>query len=228
MEDHVLKIAFKFTKLGRLRFISHLDTMRVLHRSLRRTKIKVKHSEGFNPHPKLNIAFPLSLGIESTGEYGEVEIDGDIKTEEFVEKMNKVLPEGIKIIEADEYNNKKAVSALISSQVYNFTVAFKEEDEFEDALKSLNSILDNEYIIERVRKKKNKIRRRTINVVEYIKDVKIKNIEGLEMSFDMTIDINENGSLKVEEMKEFVCSVLKGTERIKVKRINLIFVDKVM
>ncbi len=223
-----MKIVFKFTKLGRLRFISHLDTMRVLQRSIRRTSILVKHSEGFNPHPKLNIAFPLSLGIESTGEYGEAEIEGDISTDDFKERMNNNLPEGMRITEADEYNNKKAVSALISSQVYNFTIGFDQEEKFEDALKSLNSILDNEYVIERVKKKKNKIKRRTINVVEYIMDVKMRNIEGLEMSFDMTIDINENGSLKVEEMKEFICSVLKGVERIKVKRINLNFVDKVM
>jgi len=210
-----LKIVFKFTKLGRLKFISHLDTMRVLQRSLRRTKIPVKHSEGYNPHPKLSIAFPLSLGIESTGEYGEVELIGDISTAEFVKKMNNNLPEGMNITEADEYKNKKAVSALISSQIYNFSLVFEREDDFEEALKSLNTILDDDYIIERVRKKKNKIKRRTINIVEYI-------------SFDMTIDINESGSLKVEEMKEFIVSVLKGVDRIKVKRINLNFVDKVM
>ncbi|SHI65613.1 radical SAM-linked protein [Dethiosulfatibacter aminovorans DSM 17477] len=223
-----MKIVFKFTKLGRLKFISHLDTMRVLQRSLRRTMIPVKYSEGYNPHPKLSIAFPLSLGIESTGEYGEVEIDGNITSEDFMDKMNRNLPEGMKIIEADEYNNKKAVSALISSQVYNFTVSFEEEDALENAIKSLNSILDDEYIIERVRKKKNKIKRKTINVVEYIHGVKMRNIEGLEMSFDMTIDINENGSLKVEEMKEFITSSLKKAGRIKVKRINLNFIDKVM
>ncbi len=223
-----MKIVFKFTKLGRLKFISHLDTMRVLQRSLRRTKIPVKHSEGYNPHPKLSIAFPLSLGIESTGEYGEVELIGDISTAEFVKKMNNNLPEGMNITEADEYKNKKAVSALISSQIYNFSLVFEREDDFEEALKSLNTILDDDYIIERVRKKKNKIKRRTINIVEYISEVKMRNIDGLEMSFDMTIDINESGSLKVEEMKEFIVSVLKGVDRIKVKRINLNFVDKVM
>lgn len=223
-----MKIVFKFTKLGRLKFISHLDTMRVLQRSLRRTMIPVKYSEGYNPHPKLSIAFPLSLGIESTGEYGEVEIKGDMPPEDFMDKMNRNLPEGMRIVEADEYNNKKAVSALISSQVYNFTVAFEEEDALENAIKSLNTILDDEYIIERVRKKKNKIKRKTINVVEYIQDVKIRNIDGLEMSFDLTIDINENGSLKVEEMKEFIAASLKKPGRIKVKRINLNFVDKVM
>lgn len=223
-----MKIVFKFTKLGRLKFISHLDTMRLLQRSLRRTLIPVKHSEGYNPHPKLSIAFPLSLGIESTGEYGEVEIIGNISTDEFIEKMNNSLPDGMKIVEADEYNNKKAVSALISSQVYNFTVSFEREDSLENAIKSLNSILDNEYVIERVRKKKNKIKRKTINVVEYIKDIKMRNIEDLELSIDITIDINENGSLKVEEMKEFIGSSLIGAGRIKVKRINLNFVDKVM
>ncbi|PKM70465.1 MAG: radical SAM-linked protein, partial [Firmicutes bacterium HGW-Firmicutes-18] len=151
-----MKIVFKYTKLGKLKFISHLDNLRVLQRALRRTGIMAKYSEGFNPHPKLSIAYPLSLGVESIGEIAEVEVIDDINISEFIDKMNKCLPDGMAITEASEYTDNRAVPSMVCSQVYQFILSHNDQDSVDATINSLKELLDNDYMIIREKKKKNK------------------------------------------------------------------------
>lgn len=226
LEDLALKIIFKYTKTGRLKFISHLDTMRLLQRSLRRTGLKAKYSEGFNPHPKLSIAFPLSLGIESIGEFAEVELEDDIKSSDFNDKMNQCLPDGIKIVESKEYKGNKSTASLISSQEYNVKMEFLENKDMDIAFSKLNDLLKEEYIIERTKKKKNKISTKAINLIEYIDGLKVDYVGDKSFSFNINVKITETGSLKVEEIKEFVYNKFDNASAVTIMRINLNFVDK--
>ncbi len=91
------KIGFVFTKKKEMKYISHLDLMRLFMRALRRADLPVKITEGFNPHPKLSIKRALKLGLESEDEEGIVVLKDIIKTEEFKEKSGRQFPEGIEI-----------------------------------------------------------------------------------------------------------------------------------
>ena len=86
-------IAFRFTKTDGAEYLSHLDLFRHIDRTLRRAGIKVKTSEGFNPHQKIFMNNPLGLGIKSVAEYCAVDCDfeGD-----FAEAFNAHSPAGIK------------------------------------------------------------------------------------------------------------------------------------
>ncbi len=86
----------KFTKKGYLKYISHLDLMRLFERGFRRAQIPIKYSEGFNPQPKFSIANPLALGIESEEEYMDINLHERIPIDEFIERMNRELPDDIK------------------------------------------------------------------------------------------------------------------------------------
>ena len=69
----------KFEKTGKLQYISHLDLLRTMQTALRRAKVNMIYTEGFNPHMRIAFALPLSIGIESVCEYM------DIRTEESVD-----------------------------------------------------------------------------------------------------------------------------------------------
>ena len=56
------RYVIKFSKEGNIRYISHLDLLRLFKRSFKRVGIKLQYSQGFNPHPKMSFAQPLSLG----------------------------------------------------------------------------------------------------------------------------------------------------------------------
>ena len=98
--------------MGRLLFIkeggaiwsSHLDLMRALMRSFRRAGIDLKHSQGFTPHPELSILMPLSVGVESQCEIAEFTLAEGcaVPMEAVAERMNPVLPAGLRALESYE------------------------------------------------------------------------------------------------------------------------------
>lgn len=95
--DFMYKMRFTFTKKGIIRFISHLDLMRLFTRAFRRANLPVKMTEGFSPHPKFSIKRALKLGVESDNEEAVLVLRERIGEEEFREKLQKQLPEGIEI-----------------------------------------------------------------------------------------------------------------------------------
>jgi radical SAM-linked protein len=72
-----VRARLRFSKLGKLRFLSHRDLARMWERSLRRAGVQVAYSEGFSPRPKLHFGLALSTGHESLGEYLDIDlVDG--------------------------------------------------------------------------------------------------------------------------------------------------------
>ncbi len=96
------KIRILYKKTGRSVYISHLDIMRTFQRAFKRADIDVKHTEGFNPHPYISIALPLSLGYTGECELLDIVLRSDETEKEIVEKLNAALPEGIEAICAYE------------------------------------------------------------------------------------------------------------------------------
>jgi radical SAM-linked protein len=85
-----------------MRFISHLDLMRLFQRALRRAGLPVTITQGFSPHLKISINRALKLGMESASEALTVHMSKKVEPALFVELLNKNLPEGVKIVKAEE------------------------------------------------------------------------------------------------------------------------------
>src|SRR4030065_776459 len=93
-------IRFKFCKRAEYKFLSHLDILRLMTRALSRSGIIVKYDKGFNPKPKISFSNPIPLGVESLAEYCDLVLEDDIDTNDFTARVNKALPEQLKIITA--------------------------------------------------------------------------------------------------------------------------------
>jgi radical SAM-linked protein len=91
------KVNFVFSKKGAMRYISHLDLMRLFMRALRRADLPLKMTEGFSPHPKLSIKRALKLGLESDHEEATVSLREFVAAQDFKEKLQEQLPQGIQI-----------------------------------------------------------------------------------------------------------------------------------
>ena len=94
------KIRLLFSKTGKAIYMSHLDLMATMQRSLLRTGIKLQYSQGFNPHPVLSIALPLSVGYSSLCELIDFKTENYLLPDGLPDLINEKLPDGIKIIEA--------------------------------------------------------------------------------------------------------------------------------
>lgn len=188
-----MKILCKFTKLGYLKFISHLDLVDLFQRTLFQNKVDVKFSEGFNPHPRMSIAYPLPLGIESNSEYMEIYLNSKIDLKDFLIKMNERLPQGIKIVEA-KYDDDESISNKVKSVVYAFKLlnTFYDKNKDIDIAKELDKVNAMDIVeIERKRKKG----KRRIFVKENAKDY-LNRLELKDEAIYAYIKMSENGSLK--------------------------------
>lgn len=89
-------IAFKYTKTDGAEFISHLDLLRHLDRTLRRAGIEVEYSQGFHKHPRIFMGNPLAVGVRSVSEYctADTHFDGD-----FLKAFNECAPGGIRCLD---------------------------------------------------------------------------------------------------------------------------------
>ena len=79
----------QFEKKENAVWISHLDLMRVFQRAFKRARLPLTHTQGFNPRPSVSIALPLSVGIESSCELLDFDLDGDsVPYEQIRQRLN--------------------------------------------------------------------------------------------------------------------------------------------
>ncbi len=102
-----------FTKLGDLQYISHLDLQRAISRMLVRSGLPIAYSEGFNPHPRLNIALPLSIYQEGERELFDFRIDGDMPLDEISDRLKRASFPGMDIVEVSVAQGKLATKRAI-------------------------------------------------------------------------------------------------------------------
>ena len=112
------KYRVKYKRDDRAKFISHLDFMRTMVRTFRRANIPVKYSEGFNPHMVMTIGLPMSVGVTGDGEYLDVTLHTDIPTDKFIEDVNKNIPLGLKVVDAEIVDKNAPALSDIDSAVY--------------------------------------------------------------------------------------------------------------
>lgn len=92
-------IKVRFAKQNQMRFISHLDLMRLFYRALSRAELPIAISKGFNPRPRISVEPALKLGKVSESLELNVRLDAWIKPSLFKEKLQAELPEGIELID---------------------------------------------------------------------------------------------------------------------------------
>ncbi len=96
LENTVTLVRFCHQKKGSMKYLSQIELGNLITRVLRMAKIPFVLSKGFHPKPEISFGPSLSVGIESEAEYFDLKIYGELK-DEYINRMNKILPEGLKI-----------------------------------------------------------------------------------------------------------------------------------
>ena len=98
----MVKIRIKYTKGEEVRFISHLDHIRVLERAVRRAELPIVYSQGFNPRPRISyLTKALKVGEASNSCEADLQLEQHLKPEEVRSRLNRVLPKGFDVINAN-------------------------------------------------------------------------------------------------------------------------------
>lgn len=120
-----MKVRIKFSKHGPIKFIGHLDVMRYFKKAMRRSEIDIAYTTGFSPHQIMSFAAPLGVGLESNGEYMDVELNSMISCEDVVERLNAAGVEGIRVLSA-KVLPENAGNAMASVAAADYVITFRE------------------------------------------------------------------------------------------------------
>ncbi len=112
------KYVIKFGREARVKYISHLDFVRMFHRAVRRAGLDFMFSQGFNPHPIMTVAVPLSVGVTADGEYMNVGFETVLSEEGLKNKLNDNLPNGFFVTDVKKSEGKEYDFNLIEYAEY--------------------------------------------------------------------------------------------------------------
>jgi radical SAM-linked protein len=122
-----MRLRITFTKGGELKYISHLDLARLWERALRRARIPLAYSQGFNPRPKITFASALPLGFTSRGEVMDLLLERRLSPHHVAQRMREQLPPGVEIVSVEEvYPSLPSLQSLVRFAEYLVVVASDE------------------------------------------------------------------------------------------------------
>ncbi len=188
-----------FEKKGDVRYISHLDLMRTMTRAIRRSKIPLWYTEGFNPHPYMTFVLPLSLGMESENDAMDIRVEGETTNREVMTALSSVMPDGITVTCVTEpVLDPKFISFA------SFDIAFyiaESAVQIEEQIKTMLS--GKELIVQKLGKKGHKKVYKDIDLLPHVKSYEIKEKNGvpvLSLVLPAGSTTNINPSLLADEI----------------------------
>ncbi len=190
-----------FKKMGMSRYVSHLDLMRAMSRALRRAKVPLWYTEGYNPHPYMTFSLPLSLGMESLCESMDIRIEGECTNEEIFGMLKGSMPPGIEIISVDEpqYDPKYIAFG-------EFDILFDCDKKAPEVKALIEDMLSqDELIVQKLGKKGRHKVLKDINLIEFIKQYSVSS-SGERVKLTITLPAgsttNVNPSLLADEVQK--------------------------
>ena len=103
--------------------MGHLDVLRFFQKAIKRSGLPIAYSEGFNPHQLLSFAAPLSVGVESGGEYFDMELVSPVDEAEIVGALSSAMVDGMDI-SAARLLPEKSKNCMASVTAAAYTIHF--------------------------------------------------------------------------------------------------------
>lgn len=194
--ESMRKFVLKFAKEGYIKYTSHLDMLRLFKRALKKTGVTLAYSQGFNPHPKMGFAQPLSLGYTSHCELLELETSRDFEAADIQERIAVVMPEGITVLSVNVLDaDVKSLAAAVTEAQY--VVTFPIAASGADYHKVLTDYLAQSEILAEKRQKKTK-KMVTVDIRGKIRNIEIADAENLTLV--MNLDSGSTSNLSPEQV----------------------------
>ncbi len=190
------RLRVRFTRGEEIKYISHLDIMRLWERALNRAGIQVAYSEGFSPHPRLSLASPLAVGVTGESELLDVFISGNVTPHWFTDAVSRQLPAGVDILGVQQINvMMPSLQSQVSLAEYRVEVEMEDgPEDIESAIGSLLSLDKLPWYHER------DTGRREYDLRELINDIKLVSSDDELCTIYMVLRCGSNGSGRPEQV----------------------------
>lgn len=135
------RLRVKFSRNDDIKFLSHLDLMRLWERVFRRAGLSLTYSEGFSPHPKISLAAPLPVGVTSQGELMDIWLNKWMSPDGFIKQVKSQLPADIDLLEVSVVVPEEP-SLQSRVRFAEYIVAVQTDKSQEEVNAMINSLLD--------------------------------------------------------------------------------------
>ena len=190
------RLRIKFNRGEEVKFISHLDIMRLWERALRRARIKLAYSEGFNPRPRISLAVPLAVGVTSEAELMDIFMTGTVSPHWFTSAAGRQLPPGIEILGV--YQIAPVMPSLQSQVRYaDYLVGVEKEEGPEDVEAAISGLLSMESLPWHHQRDTG---RRDYDLRALIDDVWLADSDGCCYTMGMRLRCDNSGSGRPEQV----------------------------
>jgi radical SAM-linked protein len=138
------RLRIKFSRGPEIKFISHLDIVRLWQRAFNRAGIEIAYSAGFSPHPRISLAAPLPLGVVSQAELMDIFVVRGAAPNVFVSAVNQALPPGMRV---DKVHPLPFEVPSLQSQIYQaeYAVSLETDKGPSDIQSALKRLLAEEH-----------------------------------------------------------------------------------
>lgn len=184
-----------YTKEKYMKFLGHLEMMKLFERIFRYNKLPLKYSEGFNPIPKMTFASPLSVGFSSKSEVMEVVLETEVPVEK-IKSLN--FPDGIQVTDAAYVESKKSLMASLTHASYLIKVEFKQNITQLPFAEWVDKFLAQEEITFEKKAKNDKFR--TLNILPFIHAFRCVYQGENDLILSTTVQSGSQGSLNPETL----------------------------
>ncbi len=196
MSNYVLK----YKRGEEVKYLSHLDFMRFFQRVLRRAGLPMSFSKGFNPHPIMTVAMPLSVGVTADGELIKIGLEADYDGDDLKKVINYALPKGFEIVAAKKLSDSKEIDfAALDRADYICRCELKG-----NIIPDVKEFLANKELLVM---KKTKSGIKEADIRPHIHKLKIIPEDNNEITIKMRVDAGNNYNLKpdtvIEALKKY-------------------------
>jgi len=189
------RLRIKFGRGEEIKFISHLDIMRLWDRAFHRAHIPLAYSEGFNPHPKMSLAAPLAVGLTSEAELMDVFVARTVTPHWFTSALTQQLPPGITILGV--FQAALTLPSLQSQVRYADYRVQLDADEAKDTEKAVSALLAMERLPWQHRRDTGQ---RSYDLRALISDLRVVSITESGCTLEMKLRCDSGGSGRPEQV----------------------------
>ncbi len=216
----MVRYLIKYTKESEIKFLSHLDLMRTIQRVIRRAKLPIEYSKGFNPHMSISIAQPLSVGVYSTGEYLDAVFIEAIDEKEIIKTLNENTVGGVKFLSVTKVARKegqKNQQAMATIDAAKYIIKFKLQDEPALDMDSLMNLSQWTIL------KKSKSGEKETDIKPLVKEIKYS-IDNKMLTIEGLLSCGSRENLSASLLSEFIKTHVNGIKEdafVDIKRVEM-------
>jgi len=195
------RVRLRFSKTGAMRFLSHLELITVFTRAVSRAGVPILFSQGFHPHPKFSFATATSVGIESRAEYMDMFVAAGIAAQEVQARLNRVLPDGMQILEAD-LTDVKSPSLSTRMAATHYRITLNEAASGDLPAKCEQFLAQDSFVIQRIKKGERQtidLRAETVSLVAAAGSIEL--VAGRGKPVEYARAITGNDALTMDELR---------------------------